>query len=545
MPFKVVQTFEGKKNKLFTVPSGWEANNVLRYPNKCIQKYAKDENSTPTPDWEVIKCKVKRQNVISYEAGENLVSEMMKHSDTEEEVLHDTNNTQRRRLQNKTTLNLNSVAQDMMGNFILQNNKTNSVPSPAGLPTASNYNVTYIEDSQPNPTKTFHDLSNDKEIPLVQDSLSFIDIDKIFQNQRDILANQQTIVNQIVQNQQQQLEWNETIIAQIETLKNLHTNLIQKVSTLSVQLEDAVSQILSHDQGCQDVQTLGSSKSHIDNIPIHVKPVESAQQLDELEKQLSDPKTRDLLKNAYSVLCSEGKGADCAYMLVDVMFSRNFLCECSWGGGSRGDGTKVPLKGYKHVLSFFWTMVHFWDDTYTLQDNESFFKTILKNSKKRKIAKLERSSTSRRSKSTNKDKRVKLAEVNTNNEHDNYNSENKLNDEEKTIENDIENGEIDNVEIISSVQPNIERNKENIDSIEGNVEPNNERKKSVKKYMIENKESKDSVNSEKNIKEDEERNDSAEENETNDLQEIYPKENKKENKERNDSQEITPKETCV
>lgn len=61
------------------------------------------------------------------------------------------------------------------------------------------------------------------------------------------------------------------------TLKNLHTILIQKVSTLSVQLEDAVSQILSHDQGCQDVQTLGSSKSHINNISIHAKPINSSQ----------------------------------------------------------------------------------------------------------------------------------------------------------------------------------------------------------------------------------------------------------------------------
>lgn len=114
MPFKVVQTFEGNKIKLLTVPSGWESNNVLRYPNKCITKYAKDENSTPTPDWEVIKCKVKRKNVLSYKAGENLVTEMMKHSDTEEDVHNDINNTQRRRLQNKTTLDLNSVAQDMV-----------------------------------------------------------------------------------------------------------------------------------------------------------------------------------------------------------------------------------------------------------------------------------------------------------------------------------------------------------------------------------------------------------------------------------------------
>lgn len=111
MPFKVVQTLEGKKYKLFTVPSGWETNNILRYPNKCISKYIKDESSSPTLDWDVMKCKVKRSNLLSYEIGEQLVSEMLKHSDTEDDA---DNYMQRRYPQNKKSLDLNSVAQDMV-----------------------------------------------------------------------------------------------------------------------------------------------------------------------------------------------------------------------------------------------------------------------------------------------------------------------------------------------------------------------------------------------------------------------------------------------
>ncbi|CAG5045109.1 unnamed protein product [Parnassius apollo] len=227
MPFKVVQTLEGKKYKLFTIPSGWESNNILRYPNKCISKYLKDENSTPTLDWDVIKCKVKRTDVLSYENGEKLVSEMLKHSDTEDDV---DNYTQRRRSHNKS-LNLNPIAQDMMGNVVLTNRNTDIASSSADLPIELNYNLVYTEDIQANSTNTSQVFSNDTT-PLVQDS----------------------------------------------------------VSALSVQMEDAVFQITSSYN--QDVQTLNSSKGHVENIPIYEKPVDSAQELDELENQLSDPNNR-------------------------------------------------------------------------------------------------------------------------------------------------------------------------------------------------------------------------------------------------------------
>lgn len=84
MPFKIIQTIEGNKKKLFTVPSGWEIDNILRYPNKAPSKYIKDENSKPTPEWEIMKCTVKRINISSYEAGDKQISEMMKYSDTDE-----------------------------------------------------------------------------------------------------------------------------------------------------------------------------------------------------------------------------------------------------------------------------------------------------------------------------------------------------------------------------------------------------------------------------------------------------------------------------
>lgn len=356
-----------------------------------------------------------------------------------------------------------------MGNVVLTNLVTDSASSSADL--ELNCNVSYIQTSSTN----IPVLSNDTT-PLVADSVDF-DINKIFENQKNILDNQATIVSQILQNHQQQLDTNSAIVAQLQSLNNLQNSLIQKVSALSVQLEDAVSQILL--SSSQDVQTLNSSKGHIDNIPINIKPVDSAQDLDDLEKQLSDPINRDRLKNTYSILCSGGKGIDCAYMLVDVLFTRKFISECSWSGGSRGEDLKVPLKGYKHVLSFFWNMVHHWDETYCLKDNEIFFKTILKNAKKRKMAKLERASTSRRSNPKSKSKRVKVSEENA--------------DNEACVTDENEEG-------------NAMGNKERNDSVEENTEDNKERNDSQEEMAEEHKEenaipniSKDVANSNINI----------------------------------------------
>lgn len=75
--------------------------------------------------------------------------------------------------------------------------------------------------------------------------------------------------------------------------------------------------------------------------------------------------------------------SQCAYKLLDLMFDRIFLCQCSWTGSSRAETSKIPLKDYKNVLNLFFTMVHSWDSDYTIQRNETFFKMITKNAKQR------------------------------------------------------------------------------------------------------------------------------------------------------------------
>lgn len=77
------------------------------------------------------------------------------------------------------------------------------------------------------------------------------------------------------------------------------------------------------------------------------------------------------------------------------MVTREFLCECSWSGGSRGDNSKVPMKDYKNFLKFFCGMVRSWDSKFTMGQTEQFFKFVLRNAVKRKSMKDIRSSSKR------------------------------------------------------------------------------------------------------------------------------------------------------
>ncbi|CAG4981890.1 unnamed protein product [Colias eurytheme] len=79
-----------------------------------------------------------------------------------------------------------------------------------------------------------------------------------------------------------------------------------------------------------------------------------------------------------------------------MFLTRDFLCKCSWTGSRKSEDIKVPLKAFKNVLNFFHQLIRIWDQTYTVESIENFFKTVLKNSVKRKNSKNERASTKRR-----------------------------------------------------------------------------------------------------------------------------------------------------
>lgn len=117
------------------------------------------------------------------------------------------------------------------------------------------------------------------------------------------------------------------------------------------------------------------------NKQITMKAIDNIQGLQQVEKQLSNPETFEALQQKFSIICSvqPGTGNNCAYRLLDAIFTREFLCQCSWTGGSRTADVKIGFKGFKNVISFYFSLVNSWDNTYTMQDSENVFKMVLRN----------------------------------------------------------------------------------------------------------------------------------------------------------------------
>lgn len=237
----------------------------------------------------------------------------------------------------------------------------------------------------------------------------------------------------------------------IDTILENQKKIMHKMACISVQIDNMQLQLGNFNE--EDVVPLGTSKNQAENLRFSFSPITTVEDLNKINDLLSDKTARKQLKQTFSVICSGGKGINCAYKLIDIMFSRDFLCQCSWSGSSRSDGVKISLKCYKNIVSFFWEMIFSWDQTFTLQKNEQFFKSILKNANKRKNAKQERSSTAR--------KRPKIENNKSSTEA--YNDENSA----RNIEQDTNKTEKNNyVAFVATAENNVENQPRHIPGIE-------------------------------------------------------------------------------
>lgn len=167
--------------------------------------------------------------------------------------------------------------------------------------------------------------------------------------------------------------------------------IMHEIASLSIQIEESNRNIKTK------VVNLNEAKFDADNNSFILKQIKSVKDLEDMELLLSDNEQKIKLIRSCSIICSggKGKGTTCAYRFLDVLFSREFLCECSWSGSTRGDGVKISLKCYKKTLNFFFTMINQWDNAYTQEENDTFFKNVLKNANKRKGVKYDRIPTKR------------------------------------------------------------------------------------------------------------------------------------------------------
>lgn len=120
--------------------------------------------------------------------------------------------------------------------------------------------------------------------------------------------------------------------------------------------------------------------------------------LQNFEDLLKSSDLRQEIRNKLNLVCSKGKGKgyNNCFMLIDTMFSRKFMTECSWLGGSRMESPKVRLKSFVNTLNLFFEVIHDSDETFTKMDSEIFLKKIVKYAKQRFVSKGLRTSTKRR-----------------------------------------------------------------------------------------------------------------------------------------------------
>lgn len=155
-----------------------------------------------------------------------------------------------------------------------------------------------------------------------------------------------------------------------------------------------------------------------ENESVSIKPIENQQQFEMLETDLADKDKKNKLFKTLSFLCSSkvGSGTTCAYKLLDILFSKNFLCQCSWSGGSKGEISKIPFKNYKNIRIFFFKMVNSWDSNFTDEDAEKFLKLVIRNASKRKLMKGLRQSSKRTRKSRNRGEELHYNAINNSEE---------------------------------------------------------------------------------------------------------------------------------
>lgn len=173
-----------------------------------------------------------------------------------------------------------------------------------------------------------------------------------------------------------------TVEERLEKIEKLQENILNKLSSLGAKLEEF----------------LRKTQQEKVTSYLEFKPIDDILALQNFEEVLKQKDCLISFKEKLSLVCGSGKGRGLnnCYALVDVMFTRRFLTECSWAGGSKNAASKKNcFKAYSRIINLFFEVIQHSDKTFTLLECETFFKNILKNSERRNAAKMLRASATK------------------------------------------------------------------------------------------------------------------------------------------------------
>ncbi|KAF9791794.1 hypothetical protein SFRURICE_020193 [Spodoptera frugiperda] len=369
MPFKIVQTIERGKKFLSCVPSSWENENLLLWPRKGSKKHQRNEYSVPGEDWISIPCQLKRSD-LTYDEAQMELALMQRESDTEEERrlprkhneinITDMNDLALRCITNKennssvanvceqfeqepATRDVICAAQFAPSEELAQGSEQeNMVVTPAEDPTVVWPNTPYVVDQE-----------------STSGTVYFIDPNFIDKPNLKL-----------------------TVEERLDKIETLQENILSKLSTLGTKIEE----FLRKTQQEKVTNNLGFT------------PIDDILALQNFDDALKQKDCLNSFKEKLSLVCGSGKGRGLnnCYALVDVMFTRRFLTECSWAGGSKNASAKKHcFKAHSRVITLFFEIIQLSDKSFTLLECETFFKNILKNSERRNASKMLRASATK------------------------------------------------------------------------------------------------------------------------------------------------------
>ncbi|XP_061717513.1 uncharacterized protein LOC133525237 isoform X2 [Cydia pomonella] len=327
MSFKIVQTIENGRLLLWTVPSVWESNGILKWPLHKVEKLRRDPLSTPKDNWRSTGCIVKRNDIPTFQAA-NINKNMSDLSDTETETSKNVLSTYQTQQHLQST---SHESQDKDFNNLIR--ICDQQQPQMNQPTVeAEVTVHQAAESLPNYKHGQMNISAsvdaEKSLPKFTTEQQPRE-----QNYEIIVLPPEEAGALIPTNLTESIEALSSKLATIQdnqvVLSSNQILVLEKLAIISTQLDEFMQRI--------SVAALtGKSERDVDNI---FKPITNKKRFDDFEESLKSEHKKQEIKKQLSVICGKGKGRaiNNAYALLDGMFDREFLTGCSWAGGTRAE----------------------------------------------------------------------------------------------------------------------------------------------------------------------------------------------------------------
>ncbi|XP_050087029.1 uncharacterized protein LOC126572050 [Anopheles aquasalis] len=212
-----------------------------------------------------------------------------------------------------------------------------------------------------------------------------------------------------VENDPSDTNWN-SLVALVSGINNQMTVLDTELSEINNRLKQfeeqqtiSVSTIRRKMEGLKSqIPSLKSVLKTVDIDPVAplltslLKPIQSKEELDELERKAKDQEYRNSVIQAAGRISGydrKGEGESICFQMIDYFFDRKFLMECSWLGRRqrRVNGEvnkKIALIEYGNTMKLFHECISISDETFTQFHCYNFVRVkILRRSFRRVFAK--------------------------------------------------------------------------------------------------------------------------------------------------------------